>query len=153
MKSAERREQLLRIMNELFLTARVQADFTASVIAEKANVSMVLVYRLIGTEFKELRGRLAGPRRSPSTLDAALRREIAGLRKQLGILKAQHETDIREAVAGAIRVIEEVEEENRRLQNRCEQLERRLNENELVVIHVPAEDKGTGVSRRNKSSS
>lgn len=137
-KKAERRAQLLKIMKDLYSPSLTQADFTVDKIAEKAEISSVIVYRLIGPEFKEMRGQLPGPRRSPSSVNAELRRELESARKEIRKIKAERKSDIEDAIAGINEVVEELDEENRRLRSRCDLLEQRLQEKGFVVVEVPS---------------
>lgn len=140
MKSAERRNHLLKIMYDLHSRARTQADFTAQMVAEIEGISSVLVYRLAGKEFKELRGQLPGPRRSSSSVNVELRRENKKLQERVRQLEAERASDIQTAVAGANEIFERLDEDNRRWRSRCELLERRLNEKEFVVVELPDRD-------------
>lgn len=137
MKSGERRERLLKIMEGLHSRARTQADFTAQMVAEVEGVSATLVYRLVGEEFKELRGRLPGRRRSPSSVNAELRLENERLRERIRQLEAERESEIRSAIAGANEIFERLDEDNRRWRGRCEMLEKRLKEKGFVVVELP----------------
>lgn len=137
-KKAERHQQLLKIMQDLYSSSRTQADFTVDKIAEEAEVSSVIVYRLIGPEFKELRGLLPGSRRSPSSVNAELRRELESAREEISKLKAERKSDIEDAIAGINEVVEELDGENRRLRSRCDLLEQRVQEKGFVVVEVPS---------------
>jgi hypothetical protein len=137
-KKAERRKQLLEIMRDLYSPSLTQADFTVDKIAEEAKVSSVIVYRLIGPEFKELRGQLPGPRRAPSSVNAELRRDLEGLREEIRKIKVERKSDIEDAIAGINEIVEELDEENRRLRSRCDLLEQRLQEKGFVVVEVPS---------------
>lgn len=138
MKTVERTRQLSNIMHEIYAQAKVQADFTAEMIAERGQVSAVRVYRLIGSEFKELRGKLPGPRRSPSTVEAELRAEIVKLKEQIKSLKAERERDIQDAIAGLVEILESMDAENRALRAENELLKSRSQEG-VVVVRLPTE--------------
>jgi hypothetical protein len=144
---ALRREQLLGIMRELFAGASTPAEFTAGAIADAAGVSSVLVYRVIGVEFRELRGSLEGIRRAPGT-EAKLRREIETLRRENRELKSSRKIAEGKEIAAAHELIEEQDEEIRRLCGRVELLEQRLKERETVVIEIPIGESKKGVGQR-----
>jgi hypothetical protein len=139
MKTADRIKQLTIIMRELHAQAKVQADFTAEMIAKRGKVSVVRFYRLIGSEFKELRGQLPGPRRSPSTVEAELRDEIVKLQKQIRSLKAEREKDIQDAITGLVEILESMDAENRDLRAENELLKSRSKEG-VVVVRLPVQD-------------
>jgi len=139
MPSSERQSLLKQIMHELHEKATTQADFTADAIAKKGEVSVVLVYRLVGTEFKELRSQLPGPRRSPNDINRILRRENKELRKQVCELNAQKKTAESQDIADAINIIESQDEEIRLLKGRIALLEQRLEESETIIL--PARQK------------
>jgi|SRR5437588_2013778 len=134
MRATERREILLRIMDEVYAKAKSQAEFTAAIIAEKAEVTTVYVYRLIGPKFKELRAELNGPRRSPNTEINKLRRENKKLRREVRDLKAERRTTVIDDLSEAMNIMECQDEENRMLRARIKMLEERLKEKEIIVI-------------------
>jgi AraC-like DNA-binding protein len=137
LSSAERREQLLGIMRKRYAGASCQAEFTAELIAADAGVSSVLVYRLIGDEFMELRGTLAGGRRPPSTVVAELRAENKRLQRENRELKVQRKTDTERELAEAYQLIEEQDELIRGLESRNKLLEERLKGQGTVVVEIP----------------
>jgi hypothetical protein len=138
MKTVERTSQLSNIMHEIYAQAKVQADFTAEMIAERGQVSTVWVYELVGSEFKELRGKLPGPRRSPSTVEAELRGKIVKLEEQIKSLKAEREKDIQDAITGMAEILESMDAENRALRVENELLKRRSKEG-VVVVRLPSD--------------
>lgn len=137
MTSDKRREQLLKIMKELFGKARAQSDFTAAKIAGEAGVSVVRFYRLVGCEFKELRSQLEGPLRPTETVISKLKGQIKGLRKQVRELRARLKEAALAEIAEAIRFIERLDEENRMLRSEVKMLRRRLDEGEVMIILPP----------------
>lgn len=140
MTSDKRREQLLKIMRGLFEKAHTQSDFTARKIAGEVSVSVVLFYRLVGDEFKELRSQLEGPRRPAQTVIGKLKGQIRELRKQVRELKARLKTAALAEIAEAIRFIERLDEENRMLRSEVKMLRRRLAENEVIIVLPPPDD-------------
>jgi len=137
MTSEERREQLLKVMKELFEKAEMQADFTARKIAAAAGVSVVLFYRLVGGEFKELRSQLKGPRRPAGTVISNLKAQVKELRKQVRELKARLKAAAVGEVAEAIKFIERLDEENRMLRSEVKMLRRRMAESEVIIVLPP----------------
>lgn len=137
MTSDKRQEQLLKIMKELFGKARTQSDFTAAKIAGEAGVSVVLFYRLVGYEFKELRSQLEGPLRPAETVISKLKGQIKGLRKQVKEFRAKLKEAALAEIAEAIRFIERLDEENRMLRSEVKMLRRRLDEGEVMIILPP----------------
>jgi AraC-like DNA-binding protein len=137
MTSEKRREQLLQLMGELFKKARTQSDFTAKKIAGEAGVSVVLFYRLVGADFKELRSQLSGPRRPPATVIGRLKSQLKELRRQVRELKARLKAASLAEIAEAIRFIERLDEENRMLRSEVKLLRRRLAESEVIVVPPP----------------
>jgi hypothetical protein len=121
-------------MKDVHAQAITQEDFTADVIAEKAGVSLTWVYSLVGEEFKELRSKLKGKRRSPKSLLSELRTENKELRRLLRNAEAAAKSVVSADVAEAIKHIELLEEESRMLRARVAMLERRLKESEQIVV-------------------
>lgn len=134
MSSDKRREQLLQVMGAMFEKAHTQADFTAKKVVDEAGVSAVLLYRLVGEKFKELRSQLDGPRRPKGTVIAKLKAQVKELRRQVRELKARLKAATLGEIAEAIRMIEGLDEENRMLRSEVKMLRRRLAEGEVVVI-------------------
>ena len=145
MRKSARRKQLLGIMRRLYASATTQADFTVPLIAARAKVSCVWVYRMIGTEFKELRGKLLGPRRSPSSVEQRLRAENRTLRIENRSFRAQRRAEEAVEMKEAILLSEEMESQIIRLQSRVKRLERRPSE--YVVVQLPRD----GAGRRDES--
>lgn len=133
MGKEERRDQLLHLLSTRYARARSQADFTAASLACEVNISVVWFYKLVGKQFRKLRGQLPGPVPSDETLIASLRKEIAELRARMRKLKDKYELSIKEKLAGAIRHIELLDKENRMLRETVAVLEKRLAENKLVI--------------------
>lgn len=137
MTSEERREQLLKVMREMFGKARSQNDFTARQVARAAGVSVVLFYRLVGSEFKEFRSQLEGPRQPAGTVISKLKGQVKELRKQVRELKARLKAAAVGEVAEAIKFIERLDGENRMLRSEVKMLRRRMAESEVVIVLPP----------------
>ena len=126
MSELERRSQLERIMYALFVSAKVQKDFTAKLIAAEAGVSEVYVYNIIGEEFKQLRAKLPGPRRSPDTVLAELRQKLTDWERQFRELKDKYEEAIKMDIGEMIITLERYDAGERRLMSIIEMLIDRL---------------------------
>lgn len=140
MTSEKRREQLLKVMREMFERAGSQSDFTARKVADAAGVSVVLFYRLVGAEFKELRSQLEGPRRPVQTVISKLKGRIRELRREVRELRARLKAAALGEVAEAIKFIERLDEENRMLRSEVKMLRRRMAESEVVIVLPPPTD-------------
>lgn len=125
-------------MKELFRKAKTQSDFTAANVAGKAGVSVVRFYRLVGSEFKELRSQLEGPRRPAETVIGRLKGQIKELRKEIRELKAKLKAAAPAGIAESVRTIERLDEENRMLRSEVKMLRRRLEEGEVVIVPPPS---------------
>lgn len=133
MSAEKRREQLLRVMKSAFAAARTQADFTAQKVAQASGVSIVLLYRSVGKEFKELRGQLQGPRHDDITLLNKMRGRIKELRRRISELEDQ----LKAKMAEVVRVIERIDEDNRMLRSELRLLRQRLAESEVALVPIP----------------
>lgn len=107
MSAEKRREQLLRVMKAVFAEARTQGDFTAQKVARAGGVSVVLLYRSVGTEFKELRAQLNGSRPD----DTALLNKLKSRIKELRWRARELEGKLKAKVGEVVRVIELIDEE------------------------------------------
>jgi hypothetical protein len=137
MSSEKRREQLLGVMKELFGKARTQDDFTAAKVAGEAGVSVVLLYRLVGGEFKVMRSQLEGPRRPVQTVISKLKGRIRELRREVRELKSRLKAAALGEIAEAIKFIERLDEENRMLRSEVKMLRRRMAESGVVIVLPP----------------
>lgn len=148
MSKSERQKQLLHVMQLVYEGAKDQSEFTAGIIAERGGVSTVLVYRLIGDEFKSLRATLEGSRQSPQTVESHLRQKNAVLSRELKSSKDKYRVELSGDYANAIRHIESLDVENRILRGRVRILEQRLKEAGLVVewpLSVSTNEKQDGI--------
>jgi alpha-D-ribose 1-methylphosphonate 5-triphosphate synthase subunit PhnI len=136
MSAEQRREQLLRVMKTVFAEAKTQGDFTAQKVASASGVSVVLLYRSVGKEFKELRGQLQGPRLDDTTLLNKLKMLVKELRQRVREL----EDKLKAKGTEVIRVIELLDEENRMLRSDLRLLRQRLDESEVAIIPIPNGD-------------
>lgn len=132
MKSDERREAALKIMREFHAGVARQEDFTARIVAQKAGISVVWLYRLVGQEFCELRSQLEGPRHPKETVINRLKKQISALRKEVLQLKAKLKHAAADQISQAIRLIELLDSENRMLRSEVKMLRERLAESEVI---------------------
>lgn len=132
MSADRRREHLLSVVKDLYGKAKVKSDLTAELVAEAAGVSAVWVYKRVGDELRELRATLPAGCRPAGDADAEPRSKVE-LRARLKQLKASYEAVIGGDIAGAIRHIELLDEENRMLRERVRVLEKRLSEYTVVI--------------------
>jgi hypothetical protein len=134
MDREDRKDYVSHIMLTKYEEARSQADFTAASIAFEAGVSTVWFYALVGKQFKKLRAQLPGPIVADETLISKLRKEIAELQEQIKKLKQKYELNIKDRLAEAIRHIELLDKENRMLRETVRVLEKRLNDEKLIIF-------------------
>lgn len=142
MRKDDRHAHLLSVMREMRAGASRQTEFTAKAVAERASVSVVTLYKVAGEEFKQMRTGLEGGRRTPDAELAELRRENEELRRENRELKEGRRATDLEELAGAIEMIELLDEDNRILRERIALLERRLGESVEVVMLADDEEKG-----------
>jgi regulator of replication initiation timing len=140
MSATERRDQLLRIMEDMHPKAASQADFTGARVAKAAGISTVMLYRLVGPEFKTLRSQLPGSRHCPDEALRTLRIENADLRQRLREAKEQLRTTAIDELNEAMRLMERLEEENLQLRSENRLLRKRLQEGGHMILHAPAHD-------------
>jgi regulator of replication initiation timing len=136
MKRKDRRAQLLKLMRAKRKGASNQAEFRAEEIAKQAGITTVLFYRLVGVEFKKMRAKLPGPRRSYDSLVTELRSTIKSLLKENKELKVKQKRHAIEDLTGAIHLIEELERENLSLSGENEVLRERLEKGGHVMVKV-----------------
>ncbi len=130
----ERKRQLLDIMQCVFVQANMQRDFSATQIAQRAGVSGVFFYRLVGAEYQALKCQLPGPRQAPDTEVQTLRKEVARLREALQEAQAQLRQQSAEDYHEAIRLLEQLERENLALRGEVQLLQQRLMEGGHVYV-------------------
>lgn len=133
MDKSDRKDQMLRLITSRYATAESRDDFKAASLAGEACVSVVWFYRLVGKEFRKLRGSLPGGRGTSETLISKLRKEVKELRAKVRELREEYKASIKGKVSEAIRMIELLDKENRFLRERVADLEKRLNEEKLIV--------------------
>jgi chromosome segregation ATPase len=120
-------------MTSRYATAEGQNDFNAASLASEACISVVWFYSMVGKEFRKLRRNLPGGRGSSETFISKLRKEISELQAQVRELREKYEASIKGKVSEAVRMIELLDKENRVLRERVADLEKRLNDEKLIV--------------------
>jgi len=120
--------------------AASQADFTGATVAKAAGISTVMLYRLVGPEFKTLRSQLPGSRHCPDEVTRTLRVENTDLRQQLREAKEQLRTTAIDELDEAMRLMERLEEENLQLRSENRLLRKRLQEGGQMILHAPSHD-------------
>jgi hypothetical protein len=145
MSAEERRDQLIGIMREMRKSAKHQADFTARKVADKAKISVVLLYRLAGAEFKQLRADLEGRRRPVDETLAHLRKENLRLAERVRQLEEEKKETLLADLKGAIEMIEMLEEQNLLLGAELDMLKSRMAEDtEFIESEELREEEGEG---------
>jgi hypothetical protein len=131
--SNERKAQLLTIMRAHRDRASCMGEFSRTAIAQEAGVTPQYLSMLIGPEFRAAAQGLPGvPRTAGTALRQALqdnkrlRRELAHIRRQLDDLT-------RHSIDEALRLIDQLDEDNRLLRGRVRVLEQRLHQREVVI--------------------
>ncbi len=140
MSARERRDQLLRIMEDMHPKAVSQADFTGAKVAKAAGISTVMLYRLVGPEFKTLRSQLPGSRHRPDEAMRTLRIENTDLRHQLREAKEKLRMTAIDELDEAMRLMERLEEENLQLRSENRLLRKLLQEGGQMILHMPSHD-------------
>jgi hypothetical protein len=139
MEKEVRRKQVMKVMRSIRRKAKTRSEFTAPLIAKKAGISVVWFYNLVGTEFTRLRSGINKGEEDSRSEESKLRRTKSDLQRQLKELKKKYTSGIQTDIAGAIRHIEVLDQENRLLRSRVRLLSSRLKE-EGITIEFPEPD-------------
>jgi peptidoglycan hydrolase CwlO-like protein len=131
--SNERKAQLLTIMRAHRERAMCASEFSRTAIAHEAGVTPQYLSMLIGPEFRAVAQGLPGVRRTAETtlrdaheVNKRLRRELEQVRQQLNDLT-------RQSIDEALRLIDQLDEDNRLLRGRVRVLEQRLRQREIAI--------------------
>jgi len=132
-RSNERKAQLLTIMRAHRERATCTSEFSRIAIAHEAGVTPQYLSMLIGPEFHAAAQGLPGVRRTAETTlrqalqdNKRLRRELEQVRQQLNDLT-------RQSIDEALRLIDQLDEDNRLLRGRVRVLEQRLRQREIAI--------------------
>ena len=124
-RSNERKAQLLTIMQAHRERATCMSEFSRTAVAQEAGVTPQYLSMLIGPEFHAAAQGLPGVRRTAETTlrqamedNKRLRRELEHVRQQLNDLT-------RQSIDEALRLIDQLDEDNRLLRGRVRVLEQR----------------------------
>ena len=115
-------------MKEVFAQAQNKSEFTATIIAEKCGVTKIRIHQLVNVEYKKLRSTLKGKAKSPPSHELKLKRENADIKANLRHLKSQHKQEIQTELSEAIKLIELLDSDNRKLLEHVRILELKLAE-------------------------
>jgi small-conductance mechanosensitive channel len=132
-RSNERKAQLLTIMRAHRERATCTSEFTRIAIAHEAGVTPQYLSMLIGPEFQAAAQGLPGARR---TAETTLREALADnkrLRRELGQVRQQLNDLTRQSIDEALRLIDQLDEDNRLLRGRVRVLEQRLRQREIAI--------------------
>ena len=132
-RSSQTKAELLAIMQAHRDIATCLSEFTRQAIAHEAGVTPQYVSMLIGPEYRAAAEGLKGERR---TADTPLRQALAEnqrLRKELRDARRRLEELTRQSIDDALRLIDQLDEDNRLLRGRVRVLEQRLRQREIVV--------------------
>ena len=126
--AAERRAEVIRIMESMEVSARDQSDFTAAKVAAAAGISKTRVYELVYPEFSAIRAALPGPG-MPDPMVVHLRRGLREARLEMARLRDLEQIHKTCATRDEIRIVvetnERLEEENRSLRAQIQLLRTR----------------------------
>ena len=132
-RSNERKAQLLTIMRAHRERATCMSEFSRTAVAQEAGVTPQYLSMLIGPEFHVAAEGLHGVRRTAETSlrqaledNKRLRRELEHVRQQLNDLT-------RQSIDEALRLIDQLDEDNRLLRGRMRVLEQRLRQREIAI--------------------
>ena len=132
-RSTETKAELLAIMQARRDRATCLNEFTRRAIAQEARVTPQYVSMLIGPEYRAAKEGLNEERRSADTpLQQALA-ENQRLRRELRDAHRRLEELTKRSIDDALRVIDQLDEDNRLLRGRVRVLEQRLHQQEIVV--------------------
>jgi hypothetical protein len=133
-RSIQTKTELLAIMQAHRDRATCLSEFTRQAIAQEAGVTPQYVSMLIGSEYRAAADGLNGKR---SSADTPLRQAVAEnqrLRKELQIVRRRLEELTKQSIDDALRLIDQLDDDNRLLRGRVRVLEQRLRQQEIVVM-------------------
>jgi len=132
-RSTETKAELLAIMRAHRDRATCLREFSRHAIAQEAGVTPQYVSMLIGAEYRAAALGLNGTRRS---VDTPLRQALVEnqrLRRELRDAHRRLEELTKQSIDDALRLIDQLDEDNRLLRGRVRVLEQRLRQQEIVV--------------------
>jgi hypothetical protein len=132
-RSMQTRSELLAIMQAHRDRATCLSEFSRHSIAQEADGTPQYVSMLIGSEYRVAAQGLNGKR---MWVDTPLRQALAEnqrLRKELRDARHRLEELTKQSIDDALRLFDQLEEDNRLLRGRVRILEQRLRQQEIVV--------------------
>jgi hypothetical protein len=132
-RSSERKAQLLTIMRAHRERATRISEFSRTAIAQEVGVTPQYLSMLIGPEFRAAAQGLPGVRR---TAEASLRQALEDnkrLRRELEHVRQQFNELTGQSIDEALRLIDQLDEDNRMLRGRVRVLEQRLRQREIAI--------------------
>jgi hypothetical protein len=130
--SHERKAQLLTIMHAHRERATCASEFSRTAIAHEAGVTPQYLSMLIGAEYHAAAVGLIGKRRASDTSLRQALEENKRLRRELGNTRQQLKEVTKDSIDEALRLIDQLDEDNRLLRGRVRILEQRLREREIA---------------------
>jgi small-conductance mechanosensitive channel len=132
-RSNERKAQLLTIMRAHRERATSTSEFSRTAIAHEAGVTPQYVSMLISPEFHAAAQGLPGVRRSAETTLRQALDDNKLLRRELEHIRQQFNDLTRQSIDEALRLIDQLDEDNRLLRGRVRVLEQRLRQREIAI--------------------
>jgi hypothetical protein len=132
-RSIQTKTELLAIMQAHRDRATCLSEFSRHAIAQEAGVTPQYVSMLIGPEYRAAALGLNGKRRSVDTPLRQALSENQRLRKELQVARRRLEELTKQSIDDALRLIDQLDEDNRLLRGRVRVLEQRLRQQEVVV--------------------
>ncbi len=132
-RSTDTKAELLAIMRAHRNRATCLSEFTREAIAREAGVTPQYVSMLIGPEYRAAAEGLIGRRKTAATPLPQALAENKRLRKELRESRRRLEELAKQSIDDALRLIDQLDEDNRLLRGRVRVLEQRLGQKEVVV--------------------
>jgi hypothetical protein len=132
-RSIQTKAELLAIMQAHRDRATCLSEFSRRAIAQEAGVTPQYVSMLIGPEYRDAAEGLNGKRRSTDTPLRQALAENARLRSEFRDAKRRVDELTGQSIDDALRLIDQLDEDNRLLRGRVRVLEQRLRQQEIVV--------------------
>jgi hypothetical protein len=133
MGSNERKAQLLTIMRAHRERATRISEFSRTGIAREAGVTPKYLSMLIGPEYHAAAEGLTGKRRSSDESSGRALEENTRLRRELEKARQQLNDLAHNSIDEALRLIDQLDEDNRLLRGRVRILDQRLQQREIAV--------------------
>ena len=132
-RSIQTKAELLAIMQAHRDRATCFGEFSRHAIAQEAGVTPQYVSMLIGPEYRAAAEGLKDKRRPADTPLSRALAENERLRKELRDAHGRLEELTKQSIDDALRLIDQLDEDNRLLRGRVRVLEQRLRQREIIV--------------------